>query len=153
VTEEIGDRPAPPLPWEHKAAIGCLVLLALQAVHEIVGFFVKTFYMDGASLGPFSALLLVLYFCTGLTLRNGSERGWWTCVAVNAGLGLFHLALFASTLHATWAQWHGEHPGIKMRILEPFGFIWVLSRTALLLGVPVVLGLGAIRKSLRAPQP
>jgi hypothetical protein len=157
------DQPArPPLPWEHKVAIGCLLLLSLQSSHE--GFL----YLIGKSAAPDHVLtqsawiiLLIVYLSVGIGLLNRSRTAWrFGVILIGIIAGLF----LAETMNSIFAslQWQsylstvpsgqrGTVRHMSADILEPFPLFWVVARNALLLAVPTVLGLGRIREALKRP--
>lgn len=150
-------EPKIPLPWEEKAAIGCLALLSLQEFHELVLMGIQSRQLGGAGLGPLAPALLFLVLLAGFALLTENRKGWWFCLLIMTALGLVHLALFGgwfSPSERIVSHWEVEVTNqgwIKRPSLTPLGLFWVLSRGAFLLAVPALLALGALRKRLSRP--
>src|SRR6185503_17559923 len=90
--------PKPPLPWEHKAAIGCLVIVALQEIRELL---LLTLGHPGLmNLGPLSPLLLVVTMTVGVSVRSRRGSTWWWGGALLGSVGLFLVAAYWEAVRA-----------------------------------------------------
>ena len=77
-----------PLTWEEKAALGCLGLMSLQAVHELV--FGRSCGM--ANMAPASMLLVVLVLPVVHGVMKRHRNVWWWGAFLLACVGLALLA-------------------------------------------------------------
>lgn len=149
-------NPKTPLPWEHKAAIACLGLLA--ALELQAGF---QFCLGKPRLG-FSepswsfGILLVLFVGLALGLRRRLVLAWWLAVIAGGAIGLFmveavgtpiweSLSSSARARSASSYAWYQT-----LRRLEPEEALLLGLHCALLLAVPAFLILGNVRKALRS---
>src|SRR5689334_598423 len=82
------------MPWEQKVAIGCLALLSLQGLHDLILVGLGSGQLGAASLGPLSPLLLFLVLLAGFGILKETRKGWWSCFLIMTVLGFAHLALF-----------------------------------------------------------
>jgi hypothetical protein len=155
---ETGQAPLPP---ETKVALGALILLALQEVHEgylyCVGNRSSTIGKDGAVY----LLILPLIFAVLIGLLNRGRIAWWVGVWLMGGLGLVHLVLYWPSIRASWPGHRDASERIPSTVeyewilpsarLKPFELLWVVTKIVLLLAVPLFLNLARLRTRLRAP--
>jgi hypothetical protein len=151
------DEPMPPLPPETRVAIGALALLSMQEAHEVALFCIGSSALGRSTLGAGAAILLVLVLGILIGLCARIEGAWWLGVLVLGGIGGVFLT-------ASWPLIQGFLPGEKPAMvvvaaahdyewLRPamsrFQAGWLIAKVALLLMVPVMLLMGALRERLR----
>ena len=149
------ERPIAPLPWEQKAAIGALVLLALQEVQEVCLLLLGSDRLGLAHLGPLAPFLFILAAGVGMALWRRRPWAVRICIYAVGALSLLHLAMLLEPLRSSMEAERGTGhlasteqywfigPG-----LNPLGLIWALSRAALLIAAPLLLLLGELRRKL-----
>jgi len=143
-----------PLVAEEKGAIGCLLLLALQQVHEVVLFY---FVRDSRlpHLHLLSPFLLALFLSLALGLYRQNRRAWWVAVLSLAALGPLHLVAFWTPVKNSMEPPPPrfvnalEYEWLMPFRLSPFDVFWVIARGVMLLLVPTLLLLGRLRKALQ----
>jgi hypothetical protein len=151
-------EPKTPLPWEQKAAIGCLGVLAILELHAGLHFFLGKPRLGFSEPSWSFGLLLVLYLGLALGLRRRRALAWWMAVFAVGALGLFmagavgesvweSLTFTARARAASSYKWYQS-----FRRPEPDEALLLGLHCALLFAVPLLLILGAIRESLREPE-
>jgi len=149
------DRRRAPLPWDHKVAIGCLALLALQALQE---FCFQGKGLGLATLGPLSLFLFLIVSGVGIAVLKGHRAVWWWGAALLGGTGLLLVGAYWDPV------WSGlgmgdrmqriatvtEYEWISRPSLDRFGLFWVLARIVMLLVAAMLLILGQVRRKLRS---
>jgi hypothetical protein len=153
---EIDDlSPPAPLPWEQKAAIGSLGLLALQEIHEGVLYCLGQSAPATDRIHSGWMILLLIYFSVGLGLLNRSQIAWWFGLILIGGTAFLHLADTWGSIVYTYQTRPGEIAYLDIvehfrdRRLEPFEMFWLIARNLLLFAVPALLFLGEVRKMVQ----
>lgn len=147
--------PKPPLPWEHKTAIGALTLVAMQAIHETFATVTGSRALGRANLDLLSPVLLAAAGAAAFGIWDRSRRGRRLALGIGTGTGLLLLGAYWNVLRPDTELQNlirtteGEYE-IHWPTLTPFGRFWVIARCVLLLSVPAMLLLGELRKKLRA---
>jgi|SRR6185295_4695183 hypothetical protein len=145
-------EPKTPLPWEEKAAIGCLGAMTLQEIHEGFLYFMGATAPGFHGTSPAFVILIVVFVSVGWGLYERSRIAWWVGVGSFLAIGLTDAAMTGATVYETLrhkigtcedASWDGGTH------LNDFSFFWLGTRNVLLFAVPMLLILGALRKSLR----
>jgi hypothetical protein len=150
--------PKSPLPWEHKAAIGCLAVLAVLEVQAGVQFFLGKPRLGFSEPSWSFGLLLVLFVGLALGLRRRLALACWMAVIAVGALGLFMAGAVGTSIWETLSfsararsvssyAWYQS-----LRPLEPEEALLLAFHCALLIAVPALLVLGTIRESLRSGQ-
>jgi len=149
-------RPSAPLPWEQKAAIAALVLVAAQEVHEFCLLLVGSDRLGLAHLGPLSPLLFTLAAGGAVALLRRKPWAVRAGIYVVGAVSLLHLAMLVEPVRSSLEAERGpgqlastERYWFIGPTLNPFGLFWALSRAALLVAAPLLLPLGALRARLR----
>lgn len=149
------ERTRAPLPWEEKAAIGCLAVLILQELHEAALFCLGKPSPGFHGTSSAFAILLVLFVSVAWGLVERSRIAWWVALGSLGAIGLTHLAVTWSSI-AQSLEYRGRVQGALSyewyqvgQRLEDFEIFWLGARNVLLIAVPALLILGAFRKSLQ----
>jgi len=151
--------PKPPLPWEHKAAIGCLVLLAVLELQAGVQFFLGKPRLGFSEPSWSFGLLLVLFVGLALGLQRRLALASWLAGIVIGALGLFMIdavgeSVWTSLTFRARARAASSYAWYQsLRRLEPEEALLLGFHCALLFAVPLLLILGTARKSFRADPP
>ena len=152
-------EPTPPLPWEHKAAIGVLALLSLQEVHEGILFCTGQRSPGFQTTSAAFAILLLFYAIVGLGLAMRSRTAWWSGVLAVGTIALAHLSMTGPAIADTLSQ-SGRARSVSsyewyqiVGRLKPFALFWLGTRNLFLFAVPVLLVGGHVRKTLIRDKP
>jgi len=140
----------PPLAWEEKGALVCLVFLSMQAIYEGVRYCTGNVFPASGKIHSVSILLLGIYFVLGLGLFRQNKLAWWFGIVV---VPLFGVLL---TRH-TWmvigsfiqTRLRGESYFGRDSMNDDFEILWLIARNVFLLAIPLLLLLGQFRRSLQ----
>jgi hypothetical protein len=152
---ERDERAATPLPWEQKAAIGCLALLSLQEFHEGILFCLGKTAPGFYSTSSAFAVLLAFFVALGCGLLFRSRFAWWTGVLLLGFIALIHVSVVwpaiwqslrfdgrvRSAASYEWFQ--------SVKSLDAFEILWLAIRSVLMMAIPPLLVLGEVRSKLR----
>ena len=86
--------------WEFRLAVGALGLLTLQAMHEILMYFLGDSPIGG--LVPLAIVLLPFTIGILAGLLRGGRIGLWCGVVLAGSLGLALLASFGPSIYEAW---------------------------------------------------
>ena len=147
-----------PLSWEVKTAIGCLLLLSLQAAHEGALYCIGEPSPGHGKNHSAWAILLVIFFSIGLGLAYRSSAAWWFGLILVGGISFLYLGETWESIRWTLRP---EYPTSgDMEIVSPvprtlgrFEMLWLIVRNVLLVAVPSLLFLGEVRKLVGSPTP
>lgn len=145
------------LPWEHKTAIGCLVLLAAMELHA--GFqFCQGKPRLGFSEPSWSfGVLLLLFAGLALGIQKRLALAEWMAIVAVGALGGFMVDALGESIWES-LTFRGRTRSVSsykwyqsLRRLEPGEAVQLASQCVLLAAVPPLLILGGIRRSLLKP--
>lgn len=151
----------PSLPWEEKVAIGCLILLGLQEIHEGFLYCMEKEAPGASSLQSAWAVLLPLFLGLAAGLHQRNRTAWWLTVALLGSVALIHLGDACDPVRRLLRpEAFARQPGViycglaSRHAVDPFGVFWLIAKNALLAAAPLLLLLGRLRKALTpAPTP
>ncbi len=141
--------PQTSFPPESKVAIGALGLLCLQSVHEIGGFCRGSDILGGHGFGAGAVILLVVYLAVLVGLRLRSRRAWWLGLLVPGALGMLCLVIYWPRNQEALAGRAAVCEMADLHLAHRFRELWLFSKIALMLMVPVALLTGKLRERLR----
>jgi len=144
-----------PLPWEQKAALGCLGLLAVLELHAGFQFFLGMPRLGFSEPSWSFGILIVLFVGLALGLRRRLALAGWIAVVGMGAIALFmvdalgesiweSLTFSGRTRSVSSYKWYQS-----LRRLEPREALQLAFHCVLLMTVPLLVILGAIRTSLR----
>ena len=149
-----------PLPPETKVAVGALGLLFLQSLRE---FFLFTFGSQNDLASRLSPLFLVVLFALIKGLLDRNDLAWWSSVVLIGSVAARYLSTTLLAMRDSWrvlGPWSNTVPSYQdllrlesLGMVSRFELFGVIARNVLLLTVPVVLLLGALRERIRRRQP
>jgi uncharacterized membrane protein YwaF len=155
------EQPRDPVPWERKAAIGCLLLLSMQMSHDSLRYSLG--HPSGYELMHLSWILLLLFLSVAVGLLFRYRAAWWCGVILIGSVGVLLLTASTNPIMATirWQLQLREYPDAvrplmrvqSSEILDGFQLFWLVARNLMALAVPTFLVLGRLRQALKRPTP